>query len=79
VAINVRRLVKDWDNVIIKLCDEVTPHDVIEVVATYLDLIVSDCEQFDFECEKVKKAKELLNQALQLLDPELPEVKVKKS
>lgn len=70
MKINFKKLLSDWDNILIRMCDEFTTHDVLEVVSEYLNLVISDCKDYDFACDKVKKAKKLLDEAVNLLDPE---------
>lgn len=67
---NFKALVQKWEEIVHRLCDEVTPHDVLSAVKQYLDLVQKDFEKQNLNGERFKKASDLLEQVLKLLDPE---------
>jgi hypothetical protein len=70
-GINFQSLIKNWDTIVHKLCEEVSTHDVLEIVTQHVDLIISDLEKNKYNTAKAIEAKNHLQKALQLLDPEI--------
>lgn len=69
-GINFRSLLQNWDTIVHKLCEEVTTHDVLNIVRDHVKLIVCDLEKNKINSEKAKKALKHIEEALILLDPE---------
>lgn len=69
-GINYQSMLKNWDLIIDKLCEEVSTHDVLSVVLQHVNLMADELESKKLNAEKVNKAKKLLEEALSLLNPE---------
>jgi hypothetical protein len=69
-GINFQSLLKNWDTIVHKLCEEVTTHDVLSIVTEHVKLIVDDLNKNKIDSSKAKEALEHLKQAIKLLDPE---------
>ena len=69
-GINFQSLLKNWDTIVYKLCEEVSTHDVLEVVIQNVHLMAKELNKNNIDSTKVESALVLLEQALELLDPE---------
>lgn len=67
---NFKQVLLHWDDVIFRLCDEVTPHDVLEVVSKYVDMVIEDCNSANVNNVRFVQAKAAISVALNLIDPE---------
>jgi len=69
-GINFQSLLKNWDTIVYKLCEEVSTHDVLEIVIQNVHLMAKELNKNNIDSTKVESALVLLEQALELLDPE---------
>lgn len=69
-GINFQSLLKNWDAIVYKLCEEVSTHDVLEIVVKNVHLMAKELKKNNIDSTKVESALVLLEQALELLDPE---------
>lgn len=69
-GINYQSLLKNWDLITHKLCEEVSTHDVLNVVTSHVKLMVDDFKSKKMNSLKVEAAYKHLQAALELLDPE---------
>ena len=44
-GINYRILMNNWDAVVDKICDEMTPHDVLRVIADYIQRNIKESKK----------------------------------
>lgn len=63
-------MVKNWDTIIYKLCEEVSTHDVLSIVTENVKLLVDDLKRNKINNSKAKEAYKHLQKALDLLNPE---------
>jgi hypothetical protein len=66
---NWQHVVTHWEEVVFRLCDELTPHDILKEVANYLESAVSECQALKFNPSKFSKALKHINKALTEIDP----------
>lgn len=66
---NFKHLLEKWDEVVLRLCEEVTPHDVLCVVRDYLKIVAHDFDREGLPPDRFNKAVELLDQALAHINP----------
>lgn len=64
-----KQVLAHWEDVVHRLCDEVTPHDVLEVVKDYLELVSNDIQAFNLNNSRFNKAKELVTLAMNEINP----------
>jgi septum formation topological specificity factor MinE len=63
-------MLKNWDAIIHKLCEEVSTHDVLEIVTKHVEIYANELRINKMDDEKVVEALEHLKKALILLNPE---------
>jgi len=68
--INHRKLLENWDTVIMQLCDEICTHDVLNVVDQYLDGIRKEAARNKMPTFKLDQCREHLRKAINAIDPE---------
>jgi hypothetical protein len=66
---NFKHLLEKWDEIVLRLCEEVTPHDVLSVVKDYLKIVAHDFDQVGLEPTRFNKAIALIEQALEHINP----------
>jgi hypothetical protein len=66
---NFKHLIEKWDEIVMRLCEEVTPHDVLSVVKDYLKVVAADFDKVGLDPDRFNKAVELLDQALAHINP----------
>ena len=69
-GINFQSLLKNWDTIVHKLCEEASTHDVLQIVYQHVQLMEKDFKSRKINAEKIEQASKLIEQALKLLDPE---------
>jgi hypothetical protein len=69
-GINFQSMLKNWDLITHKLCEEVSTHDVLNVVTDHVKLMIDDFKGKKLDSSKVEAAYKHLQAALKLLDPE---------
>ncbi len=69
-GINYRILMNNWDAVVDKICDEMTPHDVLRVIADYIQRNIKESKKHKLNCDKLEKGHELIIEAMNQLNPE---------
>jgi hypothetical protein len=69
--LNYKTILRDWETIVMLLCDEVTPHDITNVLIKYLDETIEHCKEVSVSFERFEKAKENLLKAAEHLNPEL--------
>jgi hypothetical protein len=69
-GINFQSLLKNWDLIIDKLCEEISTHDVLLVVQKNLISKREELNKNGYNCEKIDMAINKINQVLNLIDPE---------
>ena len=76
-GINYRSLTQNWRPIIDKLCDEVTPHDVLDVVLEHLETTQDICVKMSMKSDNIDKAMSHLKigiseikKAMKQIDPE---------
>ena len=67
---NFKALIARWDEVVMQLCEEVTPHDVLTVVRGYLLLVAKDYKRAKLKTTAINKACKLIEQACKQINPE---------
>lgn len=55
-GINYRSLTQNWRPIIEKLCDEVTPHDVLDVVLEHLQTTQDICVKMSMRSDNIESA-----------------------
>lgn len=68
--INYRSMLQNWDTIIDKLCDELTPYDVLGVVAKHLEVSCKMCENLGYRNDREKDALKKINEARSLINHE---------
>ncbi len=58
-----------WEEVIHRLCEEVTPHDVLNEVCDYLNNVSKDCAAVGLNNSKFLKAKQLIEEGMKQINP----------
>jgi hypothetical protein len=66
---NFKHLLEKWDEIVLRLCEEVTPHDVLSVVRDYLKVVAHDFDRADLDSDRFSKAVAFIEQALNCIDP----------
>lgn len=69
-GINYRSLVSNWESVIDKLCEEVTPFDVMNVVLKHVKNTAKICEDVNVPNKNLNDFIQQVEEALKLIDPE---------
>lgn len=69
-GINYQSMLKNWDLIIHKLCEEVSTHDVLEIVLKHVSIYIEDLKTHKMSTEKAEQARKHLEAALSLLNPE---------
>lgn len=69
VKYNWQHVKTHWEEVVFRLCDEVTPHDVLNEVANYIQIVVLECEKLKLNAAKFSEALQLVKQALDKINP----------
>lgn len=62
-------VVAHWEEVVFRLCDEITPHDVLSQVSNYLTSAIKEAQSFKTDTSRMSRARDLVNQAMTLIDP----------
>jgi glucan phosphorylase len=69
-GINFQSMLKNWDSIIHKLCEEVSTHDVLEIVKNHIQLMVEEFNKNKLNSSKIEEALNHVSIALELLNPE---------
>lgn len=69
-GINFQSLLKNWDLIIDKLCDEVSTHDILLAIKNNLDRKKYELEKNNYDAKRIKKAILKMEEILKLIDPE---------
>lgn len=69
-GINYKVLLSKWDEVVELLCEEVTAHDVLEVVVSTIEKTKLICMKENIDHKHLENAIDLIRQAMILIDPE---------
>jgi len=69
-GINFQSLLKNWDLIIDKLCEEVSTHDVLQVATQHVKNMIPELKKKKIDSKKAEEAYKHLQAALKLLDPE---------
>ena len=69
-GINFQSMLKNWDAIIHKLCEEVSTHDVLEIVTKHVEVYAKELKNNKMNDKKAVDALNHLKKALALLDPE---------
>ena len=69
-GINYRVLMNNWDTVVEKICDEMTPHDVLRVVAKYVQQNIDESKKHNLTTSHLVEGHRKLIEAMIHLDPE---------
>lgn len=69
-GINFQALLKNWDVIIDKLCDEITTFDVLTVIRNNLARKSEELQKNNYDNKKIKNAIQKLDEVLKLIDPE---------
>ena len=69
-GINYRSLMANWEAILDKLCDEITPHDVLMVIVKHLQHTAEMSEKLAYKNDHIKKCIEKIEEAMALIDPE---------
>jgi hypothetical protein len=69
-GINFQSLLKNWDLIVDKLCDEVSTHDILLVIRKNLEIKIRQYEENKFDTTKSKLALQKIDEILKLIDPE---------
>ena len=69
-GINFQSLLKNWDVIIDKLCDEITTFDVLTVIRNNLARKSEELQKNNYDNKKIKNAIQKLDEVLKLIDPE---------
>lgn len=67
---NYNWIMQNWQLVATKLCEEVTPHDMLGVFVTYVESSCVELESAGISSKKRRKALSKLREAMTLIDPE---------
>ena len=59
-----------WDQVISRICDECTPHDVVGVVADHLSAVVREKRRLGLGARGEQMAIDLLREAMERITPD---------
>lgn len=69
-GINYRQMLSRWDQVILRICDECTPHDVLGVVADHLEGVVVEKGRVGLTTVGERGAIDLLREAMARITPD---------
>ncbi len=69
-GVNFQSMLKNWDSIIHKLCEEVSTHDVLEIVKNHIQLMVEEFNKNKLNSSKIEEALNHVSIALELLNPE---------
>lgn len=61
----------NWEDIVLLLCDEKTPYDILNLISNYLDEVIQQCKENGIGYERFEKAKEKISQACVHLNPEV--------
>ena len=64
-------MLQNWQQVVKKLCEECTTHDVLEVFCLHVDEMADQLDSAGMSSRKVREAASKIREALSLLDPEV--------
>ncbi len=68
--LNHRKLLAEWDTIIMRLCEEVTTHDVLGVIDEYLGLVAGDLKRLKRDGSRVAQCRKHIQEARKAIDPE---------
>jgi broad-specificity NMP kinase len=69
-GVNFQTLLKNWDLIIDKLCEEISTHDVLLVIQKNLINKREELNKHGYNLQKIDMAIVKINQVLNLIDPE---------
>lgn len=69
-GVNFQSMLKNWDSIIHKLCEEVSTHDVLEIVKNHIQLMVEEFNKNKLNSSKIEEALNHVSIDLELLNPE---------
>jgi len=69
-GINFQSLLRNWDLIIDKLCDEVSTHDILMAIKSNLQRKKEEFDTNNFDSKKLNKAILKIDEVLKLIDPE---------
>jgi hypothetical protein len=69
-GINYRSLLNNWEEIVEKLCDELTPHDILGVIANHLNKTADISEKMSYKSDHLREAVKKINEAMQMVNPE---------
>jgi hypothetical protein len=70
-GINYKTLTSRWKEIIEKLCEEVTPHDVLSIVADHLEKSANLSDRLSIKSTHIREALQHIQMAMKKIDPEL--------
>lgn len=69
-GINYRVMLQNWEPILQKFCEELTPHDMLDVICQHLQHTSDLSEKMSFKNDHIKKAIEKIKEGMALIDPE---------
>jgi hypothetical protein len=69
-GVNYRFLISNWDQIVEKLCDEVTPHDILGIIQRHLVKTAEFSEKLSYKSDNLREAIQKIQEAMQLINPE---------
>ena len=69
-GLNYNKMLKEWDRIIDKVCEECTPHDVLMVVRQHLERQATKNKELGLKGDKFDKAVKHITQAMKHINPE---------
>ena len=69
-GINYRVLMNNWDTIVDKICDEMTPHDVLRVVADHIKRNINDSKKHKIPFSNLEEGHKLIIEAMNKINPE---------